>query len=143
MNPSATPPVFTRIHHPLEAMNDETPSLSQSLGCQNLGLTLFRFASGEGFPFYHQHKEQEEVYLVLEGRAELRVNDEILNLETGDAVRVSAKARRALGNSTSADTLILVAGAMPHNYPNTEPEKHGDVISDWEMDRTIKTGWTF
>ena len=137
------PAPYTKVHHPMGAMAEDTPSLSGSLECRNLGITFFRFARGKGFPFFHWHKEQEEVYLVLEGKADLLVGDEKLSLEPGDAARVSPPVRRAIGNSSPDDALILVLGAMPHRYPNTEPEKHGDVIVDWESDRTIKTGWEF
>ncbi|HEV8153263.1 MAG TPA: hypothetical protein VGP78_10030, partial [Solirubrobacteraceae bacterium] len=48
----------------------------------NSGLSLFRMAPNFRLPFGHRHGEQEEIYVVLEGGARFKVEDEIVDMRT-------------------------------------------------------------
>src|SRR5690606_4443223 len=90
-------------------------------------------AQGEGFDFFHNHREQEEVYFCLAGTATLKVMEEggvpeVLQLNEGDIVRVDARTLRAIGNASSPKAVVLIAGACPHPYP--AGIGHHDVIAD-------------
>ena len=107
------------------------------LGLKNLGITVFTLHKGEGFDYFHNHREQEEVYFCLSGTASLLIRetarapsseDSIVTISPGEIVRVSPKTLRAIGNQSSEKCTILVAGAMPHTYP--AGFGHHDVIAD-------------
>jgi len=63
---------------------------------QSLGLSLMKLAPNFRVPFGHKHAEQEEVYVLLSGTARLALDDEVVDLEPLDAVRIGAGTMRAM-----------------------------------------------
>ena len=59
------------------------------LELENSGVSFFRLEPNFRVPFGHTHNEQEEVYILVEGSARLKLDDEILELKPWDAVRIS------------------------------------------------------
>jgi hypothetical protein len=64
------------------------------LQLQRSGLSYQRLAPGFRMPFGHRHREQEEIYVLLSGRARLAVGDDVVELGPLDAVRVSSEVTR-------------------------------------------------
>ncbi len=54
---------------------------------ETLGLSLMTLEPNFRIPFGHKHEHQEEVYLILRGSARIKVEDEIVDLAEGDAIR--------------------------------------------------------
>src|SRR5918997_742956 len=50
------------------------------LGLERSGISHFRVAPGYRLPFGHVHREQEEIYLVLSGRARVKLDDDIVEI---------------------------------------------------------------
>ena len=90
----------------------------RTLGLEKQGLSHFRIAPNFRMPFGHVHTEQEEVYLVLEGSARAKLDDEVVELATWDAVRVPSGTWRSLEGGPEGAS-VLAIGA-----PNTE---NGDI----------------
>ena len=63
---------------------------------------------GGGVPFYHSHKENEEVYFYLGGRGEMQIDGKTFAVAEGDAVRVSKEAERVLRNTGDTVLTFLV-----------------------------------
>lgn len=62
--------------------------LSDPLGTTDVSVNYFELAPGETFGFdYHRHLDQEEVFLVLEGRATFRTADGDIVVGAGEVVR--------------------------------------------------------
>lgn len=57
----------------------------------------------------HHHREQEELYLVLDGRFRMEIEDETIELEPEDVVVVSAEAWRRV--TALEDGRLFVVGA--------------------------------
>jgi quercetin dioxygenase-like cupin family protein len=96
------------------------------LGCENCGVTYLRLAPGFRMPFGHTHKVQEEVYVLVSGRARIKIEDEIHDLEPWTAVRLSKDAMRAVEAGPEGAEFVLVGA------PNTGP---GDAVIEqawWE-----------
>ncbi len=94
----------------VDAVGEAMHWLRSPLNCENLGLTVVDADEGwRGKRHDHSSDGQEEVYLVVEGEAELEVEDEVLALEEGDAVRVDASETRRL--EFLEDGVVVVAGA--------------------------------
>jgi uncharacterized cupin superfamily protein len=68
----------------------------EDLGLDRTGLTLYELAPSFRIPFGHKHEDHEEVYVVVEGSARIKIEDEVLDLGRWDAVRVSGDAMRNL-----------------------------------------------
>jgi hypothetical protein len=64
------------------------------LGCEMVGLSYQRLAPGFRAPFGHKHERQEEIYLLVSGSGRMKLEDEIVELEPWDAVRVASGTMR-------------------------------------------------
>ena len=64
---------------------------TDALELEQSGLSLQRVPPGYRFPYGHTHKTQEEVYVVVRGSGRMKLDDEIVELEEWDAVRVPAR----------------------------------------------------
>jgi mannose-6-phosphate isomerase-like protein (cupin superfamily) len=64
------------------------------LNAEQTGLSLIRVKPDKRQAFGHKHENCEEIYVVLSGSGRVKLDDEILELEPFDAVRVSADVTR-------------------------------------------------
>ncbi len=98
-----------------------------ALGLQRSGLSYQRLPPGYRFPYGHTHLEQEEVYVVVRGGGRMKLDDEIVDLEEWDAVRVPPGTWR--GYEAGPEGLeILVIGA-PHLGATPRDDVEGE--RDW------------
>jgi hypothetical protein len=65
------------------------------LELENSGVSYQRVAPSFRVPFGHRHKRQEEVYVLVSGSARMKLEDEIVELQQWDAVRVPKEKRGA------------------------------------------------
>lgn len=86
--------------------------LAKQLEASSLGARLWRLQPGQAST-RHRHQDQEELYLLLEGRGRIRVDDEVFELGPLDALLVEPSAVRQVFNDTEAEALWLVVGAPP------------------------------
>jgi len=68
----------------------------------------------------HRHFATEELYVVLEGRGRIRVDDEALQLGPLDALLVEPESVRQIFNDTDGDALWLIFGAPPESANTLE-----------------------
>ena len=59
------------------------------LEAEKTGFSFHRIKPGKRQPFGHKHDDAEEVYVVVRGDGLLKLDDEIIEVETLDAIRVS------------------------------------------------------
>ncbi len=83
---------------PTEQVSDQisVKRLTDELGAENLRANVFTVA--EGSMTKHLHREQEELYLVLDGAAEITVDGTVYKLGERDALAVPAGAEHQLAN---------------------------------------------
>lgn len=126
---------FTRINlvsdvedmAPRFGFDAESRFAREPLGLEKSGLSLFRLGPNFRFPFGHTHSEQEEVYVVLQGTARVKVEDEIVELRGYDALRVAPGTNRGIeGGPEGAE--LLAFGA-----PNTE-NRDAEMLPGWWSD---------
>ena len=87
--------------------------LANDLGLEAVGISLSLMPPGMGYPYFHAHKEQEEVFICLKGTGTILVEDEEISMKAGDFLRISADVARAVGNKTSEPCTFLILGALP------------------------------
>lgn len=86
--------------------------LAKQLEATTLGARLWRLEPGQAST-RHRHREQAELYVLLEGTGRIRIEDELLELATMDSLLIEPEAVRQVFNDTDADALWLVLGAPP------------------------------
>ncbi len=76
------------------AGNEARVELHDALGLTGAEVSINRLPAGAGVPFVHAHKENEEIYGVLEGRGSAVIDGEKIELAAGDWLRVAPAAKR-------------------------------------------------
>jgi uncharacterized cupin superfamily protein len=111
---------YTLKHYNLDDVGLLQP-LKNDLGLKAIGVSLSRMEPGTGYPFFHAHKEQEEIFLCLKGTGTILLNDKEITMKPGDILRVGPNVPRALGNRTKEPCTFLLLGALPaQKYKNDE-----------------------
>jgi quercetin dioxygenase-like cupin family protein len=86
--------------------------LAKQLEASTLGARMWRLKPGQAST-RHRHRQEEELYVLLEGTGRVRVGDELLELTPLDTLLIEPETVRQLFNDTDADQLWLVVGAPP------------------------------
>ena len=80
------------------------------LGAEQVGFNYLIVKPGQREAFAHRHRQAEEIYVVISGSGRVRLDDELLELEPLDAVRVSPGTARRF-ESGPEGLAVLVFGA--------------------------------
>jgi mannose-6-phosphate isomerase-like protein (cupin superfamily) len=83
------------------------------LNSQHLGVSHFRYAPGFRAPYGHNHREQEEAYVVIGGSGRVRLDDEIVDLRKWDVIRVAPTVTRAFKAGPDGLELIAIGSDRP------------------------------
>lgn len=87
------------------------------LEAEKTGFSFHRIKPGKRQPFGHKHDDAEEVYVVVRGDGLLKLDDEIIEVETLDAIRVSPEVMRAF---EAGDDGLEVIVFGPHHKGDGE-----------------------
>ena len=99
----------------------EFRAATKALELEKCALSHQRVPPGARFPYGHTPATQEEVYVVVRGSGRMKLDDEIVELQELDAVRVPPGTWR--GYEAGPEGLeLLVVGA-----PNLGEDPRGDV----------------
>jgi mannose-6-phosphate isomerase-like protein (cupin superfamily) len=95
----------------VEPVADGLHMLREPLECEQLGVSILTCEPGwEGKSHDHTDRDQEEVYVLVEGEATVSVDDEEVPMEAGDALRIDPKSTRQIHNG-DAESMFVLAGA--------------------------------
>jgi mannose-6-phosphate isomerase-like protein (cupin superfamily) len=84
--------------------------LADPLEAEQVAITHREMPPGSGGKggYGHSHKTQEEIYYVVSGKLEFKLDDEVLELEGGTAVRVSPGVVRSVWNEGPEDAQLII-----------------------------------
>jgi len=97
----------------------------KDLEASDTGVSHQRIKPDQRVPFGHVHENAEEIYVVLSGSGRAKLDDEIIDLGTLDALRVAPKVTRSF--EAGPDGLELLAFG-PHHKGD------GELIQGWWED---------
>jgi uncharacterized cupin superfamily protein len=100
-------------------MKVENTDLAKQLGANTLGARFWRLRPGQAST-KHRHYDEHELYVLLEGRGRIRVDEELITLDPLSAVLVEPDHLRQVFNDTDDDALWLVVGAPPEQANTLE-----------------------
>lgn len=76
-------------------VNDEARvELHDSLALTGAEISINVLPQGASVPFVHSHKQNEEIYGILEGSGYVEIDGEKISLQKGDWLKIEPKARR-------------------------------------------------
>ena len=82
-----------KVSIPLDGPRTVLHTTLKLTGCE---LSVNNIPAGAAVPFVHSHQDNEEVYVVLEGRGELYLDGEVIPIEKGDAFKIVPAGKRAI-----------------------------------------------
>ena len=99
----------------------EMRMITYDIGAEQVALTYRRMpqhTGGKG-SYGHFHKEQEELYLVLSGRLQFKLDDEVVEVVGPACVRVAPSTARSIWNDEPEDGhLLIISTRMPDGAPD-------------------------
>lgn len=91
------------------------------LETEDTGFSFHRLKPGKRQPFGHRHENAEEVYVVVRGEGLFKLDDEIIEVETLDAIRVSPEVTRAF-EAGDEGLEVIVFGPRRDGDGELDPE---------------------
>jgi mannose-6-phosphate isomerase-like protein (cupin superfamily) len=86
------------------------------------GFSLHRIKPGKRMPFGHRHDEVEEIYVVVSGSGRVKLDDDVLELQRLDVVRVSPGVMRAW---EAGDEGLEILAFSPRS------DDRGELVTGW------------
>jgi mannose-6-phosphate isomerase-like protein (cupin superfamily) len=74
-------------------------------GCE---ISLNSLKPGTGMPFYHTHQQNEEVYIFIQGKGQMQVDGEVIEVQEGSIVRIAPNGLRTWRNNSKEPLLYIV-----------------------------------
>ena len=81
--------------------------LRNLLRSAGLEMSLNVVLPGQGMPFQHKHRRNEEVYVVVGGRGQFLVDGECIDVAEGTVLRISPPGARTWRNNSDAPLYFL------------------------------------
>ncbi|WP_418765084.1 cupin domain-containing protein [Mailhella sp.] len=81
--------------------------LHDALALTGAEISCNQLPAGTSVPFVHAHKQNEEIYLVLDGEGKLYLDGEERPLKTGDCFRVDPAAERCISAAANSPLRFL------------------------------------
>jgi mannose-6-phosphate isomerase-like protein (cupin superfamily) len=100
----------------------------RALGLEKTGMSHYRLAPNFRTPFGHTHSEQEEIYVVVDGTARWKIEDEIVELAQWDALRVPPGVMRCMEGGPEGAEVIAFGG------PTRPDGNDAELVQDWWHD---------
>jgi mannose-6-phosphate isomerase-like protein (cupin superfamily) len=97
------------------------------LGLEKSGVSYQRFAPNFRLPFGHKQTEQEELYVVVSGSGRIKLDDEIVELNAWDGVRVAPEVMRCI--EAGREGVEILAFGAPYAGPS--PGDDAEVTQNW------------
>ena len=93
----------------------------EDFGAERTGFTHHKLRANVHSGFGHRHHDAEEVYLVIAGGGRMKLDDEIIEIEELDVIRVAPEVWRAM-SSGDEGLEVLAFGAHHPNDGEVDPQ---------------------
>lgn len=121
---------YTKVN--LKAVDDQAPNFGLSpnlearfarvaLEAEMTGVTYQRLAPNFRVPFGHNHKTQEEVFIVVSGSMRAKLDDEVVELGQWDAIRVPKETMRGFEGGPDGVEFLAIGVPGGPGDANTTP----------------------
>ena len=89
--------------------------LHEALGLTGAEVSINKFPPNGGVPFVHVHTNNEELYMVLEGKGELWIDGETLPIQAGDSFRIDPAGKRAIRAAADSSLKYICIQTKAHS----------------------------
>jgi mannose-6-phosphate isomerase-like protein (cupin superfamily) len=98
------------------------------LGAEQVAFTYRRMTPSTGGKggYGHRHKTQEEIYFVASGQLEFKLDDDVVQLGPGTAVRVAPEVVRSVWNEGPEDAELVICSIKVDDL-----RTDGEIVQDF------------
>lgn len=89
--------------------------LHEALGLTGAEVSINTVPPNGGVPFAHVHTNNEELYIVLEGKGELWIDGETLPIQAGDSFRIDPASKRAIRAAADSSLKYICVQTKAHS----------------------------
>lgn len=82
--------------------------LKDMVGFTGCEISINSMAPGAGMPIYHQHQQNEEVYIFIQGNGQVQVDGEVIDVQEGSIVRIAPNGERIWRNNSNEPLLYII-----------------------------------
>lgn len=89
--------------------------LHEALGLTGAEVSINTVPPNGGVPFVHVHTNNEELYIVLEGKGELWIDGETFPIQAGDSFRIDPAGKRAIRAAADSSLKYICIQTKAHS----------------------------
>ena len=78
----------------ISATEGARQELHDTLGLTGAEISINVLPAGASVPFVHAHKQNEEIYAILEGEGNVIIDEQSVSVKAGDWLRIAPSAKR-------------------------------------------------
>lgn len=82
--------------------------LKDAMGLTSTEISINAMPPGQGMPFHHTHRQNEEVYIFIHGKGQVQVDGETFDVREGSVVKIAPKGERVWRNNGSEMLVYIV-----------------------------------
>lgn len=82
--------------------------LKDLLGLTGGEISLNSMAPGASMPIYHQHQQNEEVYIFIQGKGQVQIDGKVIDVQEGSIVRIAPGGERTWRNNSDEPLLYII-----------------------------------
>ncbi|MGH1406584.1 MAG: cupin domain-containing protein [Rhodomicrobiaceae bacterium] len=82
--------------------------LKEQMNLTSCEISINALPPGEGMPFHHTHKQNEEIYIFLNGTGQVQIDNEVLEVKEGTILKIAPNGVRTWRNNGSEMLVYLV-----------------------------------
>ena len=101
-----------------------------ALKSTGMEMSLQTMWPGQESPFLHAHKKHEELYMIIKGEGEFRVDDKVFPVAEGSLVRVAPAGKRALRNTGKEHMVVMCIQYMAGSFGADDTPAGDGVLLD-------------
>lgn len=106
-------PNWARTRFDLDESDLDMRIMRGVLGCQHVGVSYIRYGPDWRLTLGHRHPGGgEEIYVLIEGSARIKIDSEIYKMDAPSAIRVHGDSFRAIRSEGNMPAVFVVAGTI-------------------------------
>jgi mannose-6-phosphate isomerase-like protein (cupin superfamily) len=92
--------------------------LKDHLNLTSMQVSLNKLRPGAAVPFYHAHKNNEELYIFTGGSGQMQIDDQLIDVQEGTVIRIAPAGWRTWRNNSCEDLYYIVLQAKDGSLDN-------------------------
>lgn len=85
------------------------------LDLTSMQISYTKLPAGSSVPFTHKHKQNEELYIVVSGRGQVLIDQDIIEVEEGSTIRIDMDGDRCLRAAPDSDLIYICIQAKANS----------------------------